>query len=216
MLRIAVVCSLVAASACWGQTWRPYDANLEMRHAVSKDAYLAIDFLAPSQATLARHSAMTCVAAFEVSPSFRPTRHWCLSRREGGYSLASWETHDPTPAILNVPPDALSVVIPNDIGALLQDIWLNAILDARYPRFYLAGADGDTYYFGATRAHDQEMLWAEVWSPEADLPPLWMTQTGAEVFAYAQSKARDNAQLRRRLQETRTRLYAYYERHGRH
>jgi hypothetical protein len=216
MLRIAALFCLAATSGCWGQPWSPYDADLEARHTVSKDAYLKVDFLTPSQATQALHSAAQCTAIYEVFPSFRQTQHWCLSRGEDGYHLASWETRDPTPGASAPPPEARSVAVPSDIGALLQELWLNAILEARYPRFYLAGLDGDMHYFGATRAHDREMLWAEVWSPRANLPPLWMTQIGAEVFTFAQSTARDDAQLRRHLLDLQGKLYSYYKRHGRH
>ena len=196
MLKIVALCFFATSSICVGQTWMPYDADLEATHAVSKDAYLKIDSLTPSQSGGHPHSTMQCAVGYEVFPSFEATKHWCLVQNHGGYDLESWESRESDTQGTSRLVSRSSVALPSDIGALLQQIWLNAILEARYPRFFLAGADGEMHFFAATRARDREMLWAEVWSPHGDLPPLWMTQAGAAVFAYARSEDRNEEQLR--------------------
>ena len=207
---------VMTLSVCASQTWKPYDADLELTNEISKDARLKIDFLTPGHGWGRAPPAMECAVAWEVFPSFEATKHWCLIRNSGGYNLNSWETDESGTHTTSKLNPRLSISVPLDIGDLLKEIWLNAVLESRYSRFYLGGTDGEVYYFGATRARDRDMLWAEVQSPEADLPPLWMAQAGTRVFTYARSEGKGEEQIRQFLVDLRARLYQYYGKHGRH
>lgn len=107
-------------------------------------------------------------------------------------------------------------VLPPDVALIAREIWLNAILEASYPRRYLAGLDGTIFYFSAKRTGDNEVLRAQTWSPVAELPPLWLTQGGEALMKYAQSDSRSADALRAELQTIRNKLFAYYREHGRH
>ena len=195
--------------------WAPYDAHVERQHAVSAEAYKRIDFLTPS-ALLDSQQTLDCVVTYDVRPSFAPQRHWCLRRSGATYTLDSWELPPSVGAEAGShPAEHRTVSFPSEVATLVRQIWLNAILESHYPRFFLAGADGDDYYFGATR-DDSLLLRAEVWSPDADLPPRWLVDAGDQLFNYAQTGSNDIAQVRKSLVALRNRLFSYYEKHGRH
>jgi hypothetical protein len=212
-----LVASLIAAlvPAALAGPWTPYDASVEKQHAVSVEAYKRIDFLTPS-ALPEPQQTLDCAATFDVRPSFAPERHWRLRRNGSTYSLESWKSarsggsqagaHDA---------EHRTVPFPFELATLVREIWLNAILESHYPRLYLGGADGDDYYFGATR-DDSLLLRAEVWSPDADLPPRWLVEAGDQIFNYAQRDSNDAVVLRKSLVALRKRLFNYYEEHGRH
>jgi hypothetical protein len=212
-----VVVAFVAALALSASAgaWSPYNAEVEGRNSVSTDAYKKIDFLTPTPRSQVPGS--DCLASYEVRPSFRPTQQWCLVQDGPRYFISSWESRDADANAATSKGSArLKVELPSDLAILVREIWLNAILEARYPRFLLAGLDGETHYFGAVRYQSREILGAEVWSPTTDLPPLWMAKAGGEVFSYTRSNSGDANRLRTYLVALRQRLFAYYAKHGRH
>ena len=212
-----LVASLIAAlvPAALAGPWTPYDASVEKQHAVSVEAYKRIDFLTPS-ALPEPEQTLDCVVTYDVRPSFAPERHWCLRRNGSTYSLESWKSGRSVGSQAGAhDTEHRAVPFPSELATLVREIWLNAILESHYPRFYLGGADGDDYYFGATR-DDSLLLRAEVWSPDADLPPRWLVDAGDQIFNHAQGDSNDAAELRKSLVALRKRLFSHYEEHGRH
>jgi len=114
---------------------------------------------------------LDCVATYDVRPSFAPERHWRLRRNGSTYSLESWKSarsvgsqageHDT---------EHRAVPFPSELATLVRDIWLNAILESHYPAFTSVAQMVTTITSVATR-DDSLLLRAEVWSPDADLPP---------------------------------------------
>ena len=203
----------LALSASAGP-WSPYNAEVEGRNEVSTDAYKKIDFLTPSPVSQVPGS--DCMVSYEVRRSFEPTQQWCLVQDGARYFIISWESRDTDAnAATNKDRARLKVELPSDLVILVREIWLNAILEAHYPRLILAGADGEIHYFGAMRYHSRETLRAEVWSPISDLPPLWMAKAGGEIFSYTRSKPSNASQLRTYLVGLRRKLFAYYAKHSR-
>jgi hypothetical protein len=217
-MTIRAVVALIAtlALSASARAWSPYNAEVEGRNAVSTDAHKKIDFLTPSSLSGVLGSP-DCLASYEVRPSFKPTQQWCLVEDGSAYFISSRESRD-ADATAATPKDSarLKVELPSDLAILIREIWLNAILEARYPRFPLGGADGEDHYFGAMRYHSREILRAEVWSPSSNLPPLWMAKAGAEIFSYTRSKSSSADRLRAYLLALRQKLFAYYAKHGRH
>lgn len=169
--RMAALTAVLTSTAFAGP-WHAYDGNVELQKMVSVEAYKRIDFLTPSPLPEPQRSP-NCIVTYDVRPAFTRERHWCLQQTGSSYTLDSWES----PAGTDVKePEHRTVSLPADVAKMVRDIWLNAILEAHYPRFLLQGADGDTHYFGAMRDDSRLLLRAEAWSPEADFPPrCWLT-----------------------------------------
>ena len=209
--RMAALTAVLTSTAFAGP-WHAYDGNVELQKMVSVEAYKRIDFLTPSPLPEPQRSP-NCIVTYDVRPAFTRERHWCLQQTGSSYTLDSWES----PAGTDVKePEHRTVSLPADVAKMVRDIWLNAILEAHYPRFLLQGADGDTHYFGAMRDDSRLLLRAEAWSPEADFPPRWLADAGAQLFTYAQTASDHPTQLRMALHALRDRLFRYYAQHGRH
>jgi len=214
MLRqLAALLLASVASATFAGPWTPYSADEEKRAAVLPETYKAIDFLTPSVLPDAEARG-ACVVTFDAFPSFFQDEHWCLLQSGQRYLVKAWKSAGSSPDGKHASAEHRQAELPADIVVLVREIWLNAILEAHYPRLYIAGLDGTIFYFGAKRS-DSELLGAQAWSPEADSPPLWITNAGVEVLKYALATSADVDALRRDLLATRNRLFAHYSEHGR-
>jgi hypothetical protein len=152
-----------------------------------------------------------CVAGYEIQPSFEPFGGWCLLESDGRWILRSYvadKALDDGPRFQFVAnPD---VVLDAATAAAIRAVWLNAILDSRYPRFFMSGLDGDLHVFRARRYKDYEPLWAQVWSPEADLPPRWLADAGGTILDYGSGKTWSPDDLASYMFALRDKLFEYY------
>jgi len=100
--------------------------------------------------------------------------------------------------------------VPLDKGTadLIQEIWINVLLDTHYPRAYSGGLDG-TYYSFQSRSHGLDMR-AQTWSPSGERPPAWLVSAASEVMVYARSQGADPERLRTDLAKCKERVFSYY------
>ena len=100
------------------------------------------------------------------------------------------------------------MLVDKQLADLVQEIWINALLDTHYPRAYAGGLDGTTYYF-QVRSQDLDLR-GQTWSPSADRPPAWLVSAASEVMGYARSQGSDPEKLRTALAKCKERLFSYY------
>lgn len=152
-----------------------------------------------------------CVAGYEIRPSHERFGGWCLLELEGRWVLRSYVADralEESPKTLFVAnPD---VVLDAETAAAIRAVWINAILDSRYPRFSMSGPGGQIHVFRAHRYEDYEPLWAQVWSPEADLPPRWLADAGVTILDYGSGKKRSSEDLASYMFALRAKLFEYY------
>jgi hypothetical protein len=206
-LALAAVLVLPAANA-----WSPFDVQQELRAMTQPESYLKIDYLVPI-ADL-DNNVRDCLLTYTVHPSFEASARWCLSSRDGRYTLRSWVSGSPDYSGARGDfGDEVAVDIQDEVAEALQEIWINALLEAHYPRFYPRGTDGTLYYFGAKVDKVGLDLHASTWSPDGDLPPAWMVRTGDTILKFCRSDQRNMAALLAQMREQRDRLFRYYRTH---
>lgn len=208
VLALAAICDSALA-------WEPFTDAAEQQMlldlATSRTFPKAADALSPGGEFLYSDWSRDCVAAYEIQPSFDPAARWCLLEVERMWVLRSFVADKPLvsgdrPKFVAKPDRVVSV----DIASAIHEVWINAVLDSRYPRYELRGLDGENHYFLARRFANNEQLLAQVWSPKADLPPLWLAEAGEEILGYASDRSANNAALAAYIGALRSRLFQYY------
>lgn len=190
--------------------WTPYSREAAQRDEVAKDAARKIDHLVPAGQ---EDSDDVCILTYKVVPSFALSSEWCIYPTGSGHVIRVQGAAESPSA--DAPHDYVEVEIPDEIVAVVREVWVNAILEARYPRTVSRGMDGAVHKFGA-RIVSCGLCLAETWSPHVDLPPLWLVETGEALRSYARATNRDAEALHRTMSAHRDRLFAYYRQHGRH
>jgi hypothetical protein len=212
-MRSFVVALVLGAVSCSRPVfaWEPHSYDSEARDSVSTHAYQEIADLNPSGALLQTGAMRDCAATYKYEPTFRPTEEWCLARVERRWlirSTGSPKSNDT--GVINPNAKQAEREIGEEVASLVHEIWLNAILEARYSRILVLGADGETHEFGARRYLSAFLLRAEVWSPSHDNPPLWLAEAGRMIFIFAQTDSADPARLQRDLIALRSKLFDFY------
>ena len=214
--RVAFILALSASVAAQPPTWTPYNQGLEQQHQVSGEARASLDHLVPLD--FPNIVLADCAATYTVESPVSTAQGWCLTRVKDGYRLEAWTDRC---AVANTHCDSVVVSINKEIAELLQDIWINALLDTHYPRAYSDGLDGTMYFF---QVHDQGLyLRGQAWSPSGERPPAWLVSAASDVMSYARSQgsdppalesARDAARerLRMALAKCKDQLFSYYRR----
>jgi hypothetical protein len=125
-------------------------------------------------------------------------------------------TRVPTEKLLSKPakPD-IEVQIPESLAAVIYDLWVNALLEVRYERKQHGGFDGETYLF-STFVMSLGWMHGTTWSPDGDLPPVWMMNAGKKLIAFARDQKRDSKTTEAELTILRDKLFQYIKAHGRH
>jgi hypothetical protein len=160
-----------------------------------------------------------CVAGFAVNSAFSDSdaQHWCLriSDDSKSYSIVAWSAPQDGPDGLEYfPPSRPGTSVTPEIAQLIREIWINALLQARFPRFNNIGLDGVSFEFYAKRFISNQMLGGSTWSPYLDLPPLWLTEIGEEIYRFGTAADPDVVALRKALSRTKKRLYSYLRKKG--
>jgi hypothetical protein len=203
--------ALSASVAAQPPTWTPYNQGLEEQHQISGEARASLDHLVPLDFP---HIVLAdCAATYTAVPSVTEAEGWCLSRSKDRYRLESWTDHSPQP---NTRSDSQKtiVAIDKDIAELVQDIWVNALLDTHYPRAYSDGLDGTMYFFQV----DTQGLYlrGQTWSPEGERPPAWLVSAASDVMSYARSQGSAPEKLRTALVKCKAQLFSYYRKRSGH
>ena len=203
--RVALLLAFSASAAAQLSPWTPYDVTLERQREVTGGAHGSVDHLVP--ADLGQIDLGDCAVAYAAEPSFAPSEGWCLTGGKDGYHLKFWKDAAPQQ---NKHSEATKTVVLVDkqLADLVQEIWINALLDTHYPRAYAGGLDGTTYYF-QVRSQDLDLR-GQTWSPSADRPPAWLVSAASEVMGYARSQGSDPEKLRTALAKCKERLFSYY------
>jgi hypothetical protein len=155
------------------------------------------------------------IAEFAAHPSFSESYGWRIYRRGQEYVLRSENL--PRRQEGKTPFDArlIELEIPGELASLVYEIWANALLEVRYTRIGHLGLDGTTYTF-STFLRGIGFLNGSTWSPEDNLPPKWMVESGDVIMNYSRSSARDDAELRKALLAHKARLLKHLQTHGKH
>jgi hypothetical protein len=208
-IRVACLLTLSAPVAAQSPPWTPYNQGLEQQHQVSGEARAQLDHLTPFD--LPQNDPRDCLASFRILPSFTPPEGWCLLLTKDGYRVETWKT---TQTSGNAPSEVAEASVPVDKGIadLIQEIWINVLLDTHYPRAYSDGLDG-TYYSFQSRSRGLDMR-ARTWSPSGERPPAWLVSAASEVMLYARSQGADPERLRTDLAKCKERVFSYYRRRG--
>ena len=130
----------------------------------------------------------------------------------------SWELGDSNPVSLRQAREShpKRVALPTEIVTLLAQIWTNVLLDTRYPRSNVRGADGDVHCFAAFVRDTGLQLDGEAWSPLAEAPPKWIAEAGQRLLAFARTEGSDTVAVRDDLKRTRDKVFRYYKSRRRH
>jgi len=195
------------AGACCA--WTPYDRQSALQDAAATDAAWKVDHLVPAGPF---DGYVDCILMYKAAPSFKPNEEWCIYAKGSEHFIRVGPLSNLKSTAAQ---DSTEVAIPNEVVALLEDLWVNAILEARYSRIISRGLDGAVLTFGA-RIVGCGMCLAETWSPLVDLPPRWLVEAGEEVRSYARAASRDSELLYRDINALRDRLFEYYRVHGKH
>lgn len=203
---ILVVYSSLTAAAQW-KPLVPADEDSRL----GRVSYAQPDHLIP----VGNLAFIDCVARYDRDPYFLQNTHWCLQRTKsaGTYTLLAWSANPSSPDKYDVP-DKKGIPLDADIAASIHEIWLNALLQARYPRFDNVGLDGESILFSATRYASNQVLGGSAWSPSADLPPAWLTILGHQIYQFGSDSLRNPDELRRLVSRTKKKLYDYYQKKG--
>jgi len=154
------------------------------------------------------------IAQYIASPSFSSAtmlRVWTDSK-SGKYFLNVWEDYsdDPQKASTLKP---LECEITKEMASLIYEIWANALLEVRYDRKDAQGTDGTTYTF-STFIRGVGWLSGSTWSPDLDLPPKWMVETGDYLIKFSKPNHRDPEKAEVVLRSVRNRLFDYLKKNG--
>ena len=191
--------------------WQPYPPDVTQERFEGGAG--PVDHLLPfaPEAFPSKH-----LAEFGAYPSFSPAYEWRLFRKDGKYILSAWALTQESDR--NVKPKQVDFVekeVPEEVAALIYDIWTNALLESRYSRNGSLGLDGTTYRF-STYLRALGWMQGKTWSPDAKLPPKWLVECGELVHKFSRSSSKDAAALNKRLSAYRRQLYSYWRSHGRH
>jgi hypothetical protein len=104
--------------------------------------------------------------------------------------------------------------VPIAIAHELEEAWVNALMETRYPSFAPAGVDGDNYYFAAWVAPTGLYLQGYTWSQRADGPPKWLAVLGDKISEHVRSGDGDAKKLETDIVATRNRIYSFYQLHA--
>jgi len=99
-------------------------------------------------------------------------------------------------------------------ATLLYSTWVNALLESHYSKTDTAGLDGAGYHFGAW-VRGLGWLYGGTWSPDADLPPRWLTEAGIDLRALVEAPEADVEAIKTRITEKCNRTMRYLKMHGR-
>lgn len=101
------------------------------------------------------------------------------------------------------------IEISEPLARTIYEIWTNALLEVRYSRRMTLGLDGTTYLF-STWIRGLGTLNGSIWSPDDDLPPLWMVKAGDYLAEYVRNEQRNPAECERYFNDLKGRIFAYY------
>jgi hypothetical protein len=198
--RVALLLVVTASAAAQSPPWVPYDEGVERQRQVTGEAAASMDHLVPFDRY--GFKLLDCVAGYAAAPSFAPPEGWCLTSEKGEYLLESWKGEPPV--------HGKRVPIDNDLAGLIQDIWVNALLDTHYPRADSTGTDGTSDFFHVrTRGL---YLQGQTWSPSGDRPPAWLVSAASDVMTFVRAEHPNADRLRMTLTNCKERLFSYYKR----
>lgn len=99
-------------------------------------------------------------------------------------------------------------------AAILYRTWVNVLLESHYSKTDTSGLDGVGYHFGSW-VRGLGWLYGGTWSPDADLPPRWLTETGFDLRALVDAQDADVPSVMARIADKCDRTMKYLKRHGR-
>ena len=191
----------------------PYNVESALQQMISPAT--TVDHLLPVHE--AYDDADKCTLSFRREPSFERFTRWCLVLTGDKAVIQSWlsnstRAHGARSVTYKEMRSAIS--LPAAHG--LQDIWLNTLMETRYPAFAPEGVDGDDYYFAAWVASTGLRLQGYVWLPRSDGPPKWLAALGDEITEYVRSNNGNSKKLESEIEVTRNRVFAYYRLNSQH
>ncbi|MGC3980331.1 MAG: hypothetical protein QM808_03640 [Steroidobacteraceae bacterium] len=150
-----------------------------------------------------------CEVSYKADPSFSDTTAWCLQEDAGRYQITSYSASRDDGSDDSKLQKKASASISKETATLIQQIWINALLQARYPKSAPLGLDGAYFYFRTLVRPTYLQLFASTYSPGADLPPRWMVDAGETVNEFVLSDSRDEKRLSLYLIAQRNKLFNY-------
>ena len=166
-----------------------------------------------------------CIAEFGALHAFPPSEHWCILQRDGGYVVRAWKGNSNIPPAPDNPDTAENEARPQlyprewsiverpvsaDLAQAIRQLWMHAILEARYPLAHHSGLDGTTFAFTVQRYAVPELLTAETWSPIGDHPPTWLMELGLNIYKAAEAGNITDAKLKPEVAGVTRRVERYY------
>jgi len=212
LMAVTVIAFSCMSLLAIGLPWTPYKVNLDQEPSLPY-AQLKIDHLYPSKTT--NGFAGSYFVFYKTSPSQgRGTSFALFSEGNKYYALVwtekCWDemSTDERRQPLREPLNQVKVEISEQLGMLVYEIWVNAIMESRYSRADSQGLDGITYTFGV-RLKSRGWFHAWTWSPEDDLPPKWMTEVGDFLAISFRERKFNGDRSMTELKKYQSRLYGY-------
>lgn len=131
-----------------------------------------------------------------------------MVRSDDKFLLRVFSLPPDTRSYRDFPKAEMDVEISEPIVKLAREIWVMAMLDARYSPKKGLGMDGSTYTFSTYTSATRSMN-GTTWSPDSEAPPKWMVEAGNAVLDFARSSKRDVSGLERKLVETKRKISTY-------
>jgi hypothetical protein len=180
----------------------------DIKQKTFEDCPGTVDHLLPLDQT---QPSVYYVAEFAAHPSFENGREWQIALAKGQYILRSWESlRAKERGQPRTTANAVEVAISPRIASIVYGMWANTLLDVRYTRASGAGLDGSRYRF-STYLRGPGWLHGTTWSPDDDLPPKWMVETGELIYQFSRAEKRNEAQVEAVLQSQRDRLERFFQ-----
>lgn len=100
-----------------------------------------------------------------------------------------------------------------ETATLLYRTWVNALLESHYSKTDRGGLDGVIYHFGSW-IRGLGWLFGCTWSPEADLPPKWLTEVGTNLRVLVETPEAEVEPIKRRITDRCNETMKYLKKHG--
>jgi hypothetical protein len=195
----------------WGtEPFRP-----DVTGKINTEGVLDVDHLEPCEGKVPLPEYYYLVQFIE-SPSLATEGDYLVVLRTDDQRYLLQATKVPIEKLLSKPTKVdIEIQIPESLASVIYDLWVNALLEVCYERRQHGGLDGENYLF-STFVVSLGWMHGCTWSPQGDLPPVWMMEAGKKLIAYARAKKRDPKTTEAELVILRDKLFRYIKAHGRH
>ena len=210
MLRriMAIIVVLIPLCDVYSAAWTPVEPDIKQKLSILQsgivDHLIPMDLLA--NVNMRR---VPYLAQYAMRPSSGESLLWVLERINDQYIIKQWKDKQFDKIISSKAKGNYERKVPEDLAMLIHSIWVNALLESRYPRVYFSGLDGCGYYFSAfVKGYGQ--LNGAVWSPEKEAyPPYQLVKAGNVVSEFLVEQY-DEEFLRKNLVDVKKVLFHYW------